>query len=59
MRSNDNFIELATLGQLSSASVLLNGCWLCRFFSLEFHYFNDSALKLAEVFQRFLFGHTY
>lgn len=59
MRGNDNFIELATLGQLSSASVLLNGCWLSRFFSLEFHYFSDSDLKLAEVFQRLLFGHTY
>lgn len=46
MRGNDNFIELATLGQFSSISVLLNECWLCRFFSLEFHYFNDSDLKL-------------
>lgn len=51
MRGNDNFIELTTLGQLSSVSLLLNECWLCSFFSLEFHYFNDSDLKLAEVFQ--------
>lgn len=54
-KRNDNFIELATLGQFSSISVLLNGCWLCRF-SLELHYFSDSDLKLAEVSQWFLLG---